>query len=183
MSSDANAASRRWIQGRTSCTAAYSQADCAEPVSGTASGWTGCGRICTGCRNLHDYRGQGAPGANHPFLAGFYPSPSPGPSRIVHFCTSPVRKLISRNCHASGMQSDPDTIESPPPPIDRPHARLTSKISGLLSRTTIASVVAAIVILAATGYAIYTRDTNLVTFLAGAGIGYLFARKTTQAGQ
>jgi hypothetical protein len=81
------------------------------------------------------------------------------------------------------MQSGPDTIESPPPPIDRPHARLTSKISSLLSRTTIASVVAAIVILAATGYAIYTRDTNLVTFLAGAGIGYLFARKTTQAGQ
>ncbi|RLG77362.1 MAG: hypothetical protein DRO12_02480 [Thermoprotei archaeon] len=49
-----------------------------------------------------------------------------------------------------------------------------------IKRTTMANVVAAILVVAGMIYAIYTNNTDLVTFLAGAGVGYLFKRWTEQ---
>jgi len=44
----------------------------------------------------------------------------------------------------------------------------------LLSKATVASVVAGICVVGGLLFAIATRNVDLVTFLAGAGVGYLF---------
>lgn len=54
--------------------------------------------------------------------------------------------------------------------------RLTSHIS----KTSMAIVVAAACVLGGLGYAILTQDKDLVTFLAGAGIGYLLKDAQTK---
>jgi len=45
-----------------------------------------------------------------------------------------------------------------------------------LGRTSIANIVAAVVIVGAGLYAFTKGDTQLMTFLAGASVGYLFAK-------
>jgi len=49
-----------------------------------------------------------------------------------------------------------------------------------ISKTTVANVVSGICVVGALAYAFYTKDTKLITFLAGAGVGYLF--KTIKEG-
>jgi len=50
-------------------------------------------------------------------------------------------------------------------------------IKELLNRATIASICAGVLVLMAGIYAFYMKDTNLMTFLAGAGIGFLLKEK------
>lgn len=50
----------------------------------------------------------------------------------------------------------------------------------LISKTTIANVVAAVVILASVAYAFYTRNTSLINFSLGAAVGYLLRRKNNE---
>ena len=46
----------------------------------------------------------------------------------------------------------------------------------IISRTSMANIVAGILIIVAGAYAFYTKDTKLMTFLAGVSVGYLFKR-------
>lgn len=46
-----------------------------------------------------------------------------------------------------------------------------------LSKTSIANIVAGASIILGLVYAFYIRDTNLMTFIVGAGVGYLFSVK------
>ena len=50
----------------------------------------------------------------------------------------------------------------------------------MISKTTIANIVSGICVVGTLIYAFYTKDTKLITFLAGAGVGYLF--KTIKEG-
>lgn len=50
----------------------------------------------------------------------------------------------------------------------------TVSLKGILSKTTVANVVAAFVVCTGIIYAVYTKNTELVGILTGAGIGYLF---------
>lgn len=50
----------------------------------------------------------------------------------------------------------------------------TEKFTDILSKTTVANVVAAFVVCTGIIYAVYTKNTELVGILTGAGIGYLF---------
>jgi len=51
---------------------------------------------------------------------------------------------------------------------------MSKSFSDIISKTTVANVVAAFVVCAGIIYAVYTQNTDLVNFLTGAGIGYLF---------
>lgn len=44
----------------------------------------------------------------------------------------------------------------------------------LISKTTVANVVSAVCVVGALAFFMYTKNTDGVTFLAGAGVGYLF---------
>jgi hypothetical protein len=44
----------------------------------------------------------------------------------------------------------------------------------LISKTTIANIVAAVIVIGGLAYAFWQRNTDLIYFLAGAGVGYLF---------
>jgi len=55
--------------------------------------------------------------------------------------------------------------------------------SELIKRATIANIVSAILVVAGMAYAFYTSNTDLVTFLAGAGVGYLFKRWAERGGE
>jgi hypothetical protein len=46
-------------------------------------------------------------------------------------------------------------------------------LKDLIPKTTVANLVAAFCVVSAMTYFIYTKDTNGVMFLAGAGVGYL----------
>jgi len=51
---------------------------------------------------------------------------------------------------------------------------MSKSFSDIISKTTVANVVAAFIVCAGIIYAVYTQNTDLVNFLTGAGIGYLF---------
>jgi hypothetical protein len=44
----------------------------------------------------------------------------------------------------------------------------------LFDRTTIGNVVAGVILLGGLAFAAYVQDSKLITFLVGAGVGYLF---------
>jgi len=47
-----------------------------------------------------------------------------------------------------------------------------------IKKTTIANVVSAACIIMALAYAIWQKNTDLVTFIGGSAIGYLFGQRT-----
>lgn len=51
---------------------------------------------------------------------------------------------------------------------------LRSRLGEIIDRASVANIVAGVAVLTGVVYAFRTQDVNLITFLAGAGIGYLF---------
>jgi hypothetical protein len=45
-----------------------------------------------------------------------------------------------------------------------------------ITRTTVANITSAILVIAGIAYFIYTKNTDGVMFLAGSGVGYLFGK-------
>lgn len=46
----------------------------------------------------------------------------------------------------------------------------------MISKTSMANIVAGVIAIVAAVYAFYNKDTKLMTFLAGVAVGYLFKR-------
>ena len=55
-----------------------------------------------------------------------------------------------------------------------------SEKQDLTDKTSFSNVVSAVVILLGIAYAIWQKDAKLVTFITGAGIGYLFGSKKNE---
>ena len=55
-------------------------------------------------------------------------------------------------------------------------------IIALLERTTLANVTSVIVALTVLGYAVYNKDSELIAFVAGAGVTWLFDQKNSSNG-
>jgi len=56
-------------------------------------------------------------------------------------------------------------------------------LSEVIRKATVANIVAAVLVVGGMAYAFYTSNTDLVTFLAGAGVGYLFKRWAERGGE
>jgi hypothetical protein len=67
------------------------------------------------------------------------------------------------------------------PPLEQkpktPGGRVETAFRELVSKAAVASVVSAVVILGGLVYAIQTRNTDLVTFMVGAAVGYLYGKR------
>lgn len=53
---------------------------------------------------------------------------------------------------------------------------IKTSLKEVISKTSMANIVAGVLIILAGAYAFYTKDTKLMTFLSGVAVGYLFKR-------